>query len=877
MTIQSQTTRVDYTGNGATTNFPVPFYWLQDADLLVIRTDNAYTPPTVATLALGTDYAVIGSGNQSGGSITTTVAPTATQKLSILRNVPFTQLTHYVPNDPFPAASHEQALDKLTMETQQLNEGLSRSITLPPNATGLSTNLPLPAANNLIGWNPAANALQNVDPTTIATSVTYGNAVADKFSGDGSTVNFNLSANPGGINNLDVSISGVTQRPGIDYTWVAGTTLTFTVAPPVGTNNILARYAQALPIGSLGVGQVTASNLAAGAVTDTAVAGNAAIQATKLAFTQSGVGAVTRSVQSKLAETVSAKDFGAVGDGSTDDTVALQALVTYINSIANTDGRPVTAFFPPGLYKYSTTLKFTRPVALVGNQSAYLYYTAASGNAVQLGPDGLSGYTETQKYYSVNGLGLQGGTTTGYGYYVAPWVLYPSFDRIRINVFGGDGSWAIFCQYNNWSIYVRDCEFWGKTIAGDTAKRNFFKAAGVALDGVTTDGWASRANVVDCWVYSGGNSAGGIALWLTGWKSRMQGGGIEGPYIGIVVGAGANDIELNGVYYEAIFADAAGPRFLQFSAASGDPYWPTYNTIKRLKLCNVYANMHNTDALASNGVFTYFAQNIQLQDPDVDGLTLVHSGSPIFNFPEIQGHKGVNYRRIKTDGNVGAGTFLFETQYANQYKPGYDLVAHNYVRAPDFSTIATGFTSTAAPINTNFGTSYLTMLSDGTGGSYSGTKVASDNTSGTAYERYRIDQQLNYGLFQCTSAASSQTYCQVLFDLDASLIELQNEVCVLSFWAKAYNNPVTLTATHQYLNAGIQTAFDNSQIVTTAYWARYAMRVTLSSIPLGTSITAGTIQRVTINFPVAAVFAVALAGVVFTKGGIAAPLAACAR
>lgn len=260
MTIQSQTTRVDYTGNGATTNFPVPFYWLQDTDLLVIRTDNAYTPPTVATLALTTDYVVTGSGNQSGGSITTTVAPTATQKLSILRNVPFTQLTHYVPNDPFPAASHEQALDKLTMETQQLNEGLSRSITLPPNATGLSTNLPLPAANNLIGWNQAANALQNVDPTTIATSVTYGNAKGDLFSGNGATVNFNLSANPGGINNLDVSISGVTQRPGIDYTWTSGTTLTFTTAPPSGTNNILVRYTQALPIGAAAAGNVAFDN-----------------------------------------------------------------------------------------------------------------------------------------------------------------------------------------------------------------------------------------------------------------------------------------------------------------------------------------------------------------------------------------------------------------------------------------------------------------------------------------------------------------------------------------------------------------------------------------------------------------------------------------
>lgn len=339
MTIQSQTTRVDYTGNGATTNFPVPFYWLQDTDLLVIRTDNAYTPPTVATLALTTDYVVTGSGNQSGGSITTTVAPTATQKLSILRNVPFTQLTHYVPNDPFPAASHEQALDKLTMETQQLNEGLSRSITLPPNATGLSTNLPLPVASQLIGWNPTATALQNVDPTTIATSVTYGNAVADKFSGDGTTVNFNLSANPGGVNNLDVSISGVTQRPGIDYTWTTGTTLTFTTAPPAGTNNILVRYAQALPIGSLGVGQVVASNLAAGAVGNAALAANAvkdanvdpaaAVQSSKLAYSLGATGSVTRAVQSKLQETTGAADFGAKLDGTTDDTAAWQAYINW--------------------------------------------------------------------------------------------------------------------------------------------------------------------------------------------------------------------------------------------------------------------------------------------------------------------------------------------------------------------------------------------------------------------------------------------------------------------------------------------------------------------------------------------------------------------
>lgn len=350
MTVQSQTSRADYTGNGLTTNFPVPFYWLQDSDLLVIRTDNRFKPPTVATLALGTDYVVTGSGNPAGGSITTTVAPTATQKLSILRNVPFTQLTHYVPNDPFPAASHEQALDKLTMETQQLNEGLSRSLTLPPNTTGVSTALPTPVANNFIGWNPTATALQNVDPTTVATSVMYGNAIADKFSGDGSTVNFNLSANPGGINNLDVSVGGVTQRPGIDYTWTTGTTLTFTAAPPAGTNNILVRYTQALPIGSIGVGQVTAANLADGAVTDSVVAPNAGIQATKLAVTATGAGAVARTVADKLGEIVSVKDFGAKGDGVTDDTAAVVAAVAWCISA----GR--TLWVPAGVYVISSTI-----------------------------------------------------------------------------------------------------------------------------------------------------------------------------------------------------------------------------------------------------------------------------------------------------------------------------------------------------------------------------------------------------------------------------------------------------------------------------------------------------------------------------------------
>lgn len=90
-----------------------------------------------------------------------------------------------------------------------------------------------------------------------------------------------------------------------------------------------------------------------GEQTDIAVAGkagyylrrNAAGTAFELAvgdqndttFTQSGTGAVERSVTAKLAETLSVLDFGAVGDGVTDDTAAFAAAI----AAAGTSGRVI--------------------------------------------------------------------------------------------------------------------------------------------------------------------------------------------------------------------------------------------------------------------------------------------------------------------------------------------------------------------------------------------------------------------------------------------------------------------------------------------------------------------------------------------------------
>lgn len=80
-------------------------------------------------------------------------------------------------------------------------------------------------------------------------------------------------------------------------------------------------------------------------------------------FLQSGTGAVARTVQYKLRDIVSVKDFGAVGDGITDDTVSIQAALSSLTQYS-------TLYFPAGQYLVSSTLTLrTSYVSLLGDGS----------------------------------------------------------------------------------------------------------------------------------------------------------------------------------------------------------------------------------------------------------------------------------------------------------------------------------------------------------------------------------------------------------------------------------------------------------------------------------------------------------------------------
>jgi hypothetical protein len=154
---------------------------------------------------------------------------------------------------------------------------------------------------------------------------------------NGTATSFQLSVPPGGVNyyiipsspqQLMVSVGGIIQNPGVDYT-TTGSQIIFTTAPAVG----LSFFGTFL--GDVGNG----------------------VSASGVNYIATGTGAVTRTTASKLADVVSVKDFGAVGNGTTDDTAAIQAA---INSGAK------NLLFPAGTYLTSSQLTLITGQSLQG-------------------------------------------------------------------------------------------------------------------------------------------------------------------------------------------------------------------------------------------------------------------------------------------------------------------------------------------------------------------------------------------------------------------------------------------------------------------------------------------------------------------------------
>ena len=123
MTVSSTVVRNSYAGDNSTTQFTYTFPIHSTSELKVILRSSAGVE-TVQTL--NSDFTINDTG--TGGTVTFTTAPATGVSVVLLRDTNLTQDVDYIANDPFPAETHEGALDKIVLSVQELQEEIDRSI-----------------------------------------------------------------------------------------------------------------------------------------------------------------------------------------------------------------------------------------------------------------------------------------------------------------------------------------------------------------------------------------------------------------------------------------------------------------------------------------------------------------------------------------------------------------------------------------------------------------------------------------------------------------------------------------------------------------------------------------------------------------------------
>lgn len=266
MTLQATTRRSPtYTGTGVSVPYAFAFKVFSAADVAVYTADTTGAESQMIggyTVALNSDQE-----SSPGGSVTLATPLPAGFRLTLVGGVALSQPADLPDGGSYRAQTVEDALDRATMQLQQVDEKVSRAILLPVNAGQTPPQLPVPVPNGFIGWDSEAEKLVNLDAAELVTAVAYGSVSVTPFVGTGVALqSVVLDTNPASINNILVFIEGAAQTPGDDFVWDSNRTIIFSAPVTLGAAGFV-RYNQALPVGEVAANSVTTSKIQDGAVT----------------------------------------------------------------------------------------------------------------------------------------------------------------------------------------------------------------------------------------------------------------------------------------------------------------------------------------------------------------------------------------------------------------------------------------------------------------------------------------------------------------------------------------------------------------------------------------------------------------------------------
>jgi hypothetical protein len=349
MSITTTSTKDSYTGNNATsTPYPITFKYLEDSHITVY----------VDGVALSDSYYTLtGDGSLGTGQFTTAVAYAGTKKVVVVLDVPFNQPVELLETGALSSSTLEEAYDRLNMQIRRVWRKAQDVLTFSSDEGGAGST---GTADTLVGFDSSGD-LGEIPNSTFLSSTS-------------------------GINDLtDVTITNPSNKEVIEWngsTWangVAGATVTSSdTAPPSpvagdlwfdSTSTQLFVYYTDADSSQWVSAMATTAPLVTTSDTPptTPVSGdlwfNSNMSQMFVYYTDVNssqwvtISAGSPTVQGDV---VSVKDFGAVGDGVTDDTTAIQATIDY--AVANSK----VAYLPEGDYKISSTIRNTATASNFG-------------------------------------------------------------------------------------------------------------------------------------------------------------------------------------------------------------------------------------------------------------------------------------------------------------------------------------------------------------------------------------------------------------------------------------------------------------------------------------------------------------------------------